>query len=74
MSFANPAVTVGRMFTDTFAGIAPSSVPGFVLMQLLGAALGTGIVLALYPDIGALADDVVVPHPASAGSYREDGF
>ena len=73
-SFANPAVTVGRMFTDTFAGIAPASVPAFVLMQLLGAAVGTGIVLVLYPDIGALAADVVVPHPASAGSYREGGF
>ena len=73
-SFANPAVTVGRMFTDTFAGIAPASVPGFVLMQLLGAAVGTGIVLALYPDIGELAGDVIVPHPASAGSYREGGF
>ena len=43
-------------------------------MQLLGAAVGTGIVLALYPDVGALADDVVVPHPASARSYREGGF
>ena len=73
-SFANPAVTVGRMFTDTFAGIAPSSVPGFVLMQLIGAAVGTGIVLALYPDVGALAADVVVPHPASASAYRKGGF
>ena len=73
-SFANPAVTVGRMFTDTFAGIAPASVPGFVLAQLLGAGIGTGIVLALYPDISALAADVVVPHPAGAGSYREEVF
>ncbi|WP_249051599.1 MIP/aquaporin family protein [Cellulomonas fimi] len=39
-SFANPAVTIGRMFTDTFAGIAPASVPGFVVAQLLGAVLG----------------------------------
>jgi glycerol uptake facilitator-like aquaporin len=38
-SFANPAVTFARMFSDTFAGIAPASVPMFVLMQLLGAAL-----------------------------------
>jgi glycerol uptake facilitator-like aquaporin len=43
-SFANPAVTVGRIFTDSFAGIGPQSVPSFVIAQLLGAALG--IVLA----------------------------
>jgi arsenate reductase len=43
-SFANPAVTVGRIFTDSFAGIGPQSVPTFVIAQLLGAALG--IVLA----------------------------
>ena len=43
-SFANPAVTIGRMFTDTFAGIAPGSVPGFVVAQLVGAAVGVGLV------------------------------
>lgn len=59
-SFANPSVTVGRMFSDTFAGIDPSSVPGFVLAQLVGAALGTGLVRVLYPDVAAAADDVVV--------------
>jgi arsenate reductase len=48
-SFANPAVTIGRAFTDSFAGIAPSSVPGFIGAQLAGALLGTGVVLALYP-------------------------
>jgi arsenate reductase len=47
------------MFTDTFAGIAPASVPGFVAMQLLGAAVATGVVLVLYPDVGALAAEVV---------------
>jgi glycerol uptake facilitator-like aquaporin len=61
-SFANPAVTVGRMFTDTFAGIAPSSVPAFIGMQVVGAAVGIGIVLVLYPDAGQRADDVVIPH------------
>lgn len=49
-SFANPAVTVGRMFTDTFAGIAPSSVPAFVGAQLAGGAVGVLLVLALYPE------------------------
>jgi glycerol uptake facilitator-like aquaporin len=61
-SFANPTVTVGRRFSDTFAGIAPSSVPPFIAMQLLGAVIGTSIVLTLYPDAGQRADDVVIPH------------
>ena len=52
-SFANPAVTVGRMFTDTFAGIAPSSVPAFIGMQVVGAAVGIGIVLGSLPRRGA---------------------
>ena len=48
-SFANPAVTVARMFSDTFAGIAPSSVLPFVGMQLLGGALAIVVVRFLYP-------------------------
>lgn len=48
-SFANPAVTIARMFSDTFAGIAPASVPAFVLMQLIGGALALGLVRVLYP-------------------------
>ena len=71
-SFANPAVTVGRVFSDTFAGIAPGSVPGFVAAQLVGLALGVTVTLALYPDAGRSADDVVVPHggdrPSEAGT------
>src|SRR3954464_2053083 len=66
MSFANPAVTVGRIFSDSFAGISPTSVPGFVIAQLIGGALGTGLVLALYPDANTAATHVVVPHPATA--------
>jgi glycerol uptake facilitator-like aquaporin len=50
-SFANPAVTVARMLSDTFAGIHPASVPGFVLMQLLGGALGAGLVALIHPPI-----------------------
>jgi glycerol uptake facilitator-like aquaporin len=61
-SFANPAVTVGRIFSDTFAGIAPISVPGFVLAQLIGAAVGLGLLLLLYPSAARAADDVVLPH------------
>jgi len=48
-SFANPAVTLARMFSDTFAGIAPASVPLFLLMQLLGGVLATGVVATLFP-------------------------
>ena len=65
-SFANPAVTVGRAFTDTFAGIAPGSVPGFVVAQLIGLAAGVGLVLALYPGAGKAAGDVVVPEGVSS--------
>jgi len=63
-SFANPAVTVGRAFSDTFAGIAPGSVPGFVVAQLVGGAIGVALVRALYPDVGTVADRVIVPHDA----------
>jgi len=48
-SFANPAISVGRMFSDTFAGIAPASVPGFVVAQLIGGMLAFGAVRVLYP-------------------------
>jgi glycerol uptake facilitator-like aquaporin len=48
-SFANPAVTVARMLSDTFAGIAPGSVPGFVLAQVVGGALGYLLIRALFP-------------------------
>lgn len=61
-SFANPAVTVGRMFSDTFAGIKPSSAPGFVACQLVGMALAVLLIRVLYPGIAEVADDVVVPH------------
>jgi glycerol uptake facilitator-like aquaporin len=48
-SFANPAIAVGRMFSDTFAGIAPSSVPAFAAAQILGGALALVVIRALYP-------------------------
>lgn len=61
-SFANPAITVGRMFSDTFAGIAPASAPGFIAAQLIGGAVAIGLIRALYPDITpAEAAEAIVP-------------
>ena len=62
-SFANPMIDVARTLSDTFAGIAPASVPPFVLAQLLGAAVAVGAVVLLYPSAAAAGGDVVVPHP-----------
>ncbi|MDQ2748571.1 MAG: aquaporin [Pseudonocardiales bacterium] len=61
-SFANPAVTIARMLSDTFAGIAPASVAGFVLMQLLGGVLGYGLIRVLYPNATILAAEVAADH------------
>lgn len=61
-SFANPAVTFGRIFSDTFAGIAPASAVAFIAMQIVGAGVGLLLLLALYPDAGRTADDAVFPH------------
>ena len=70
-SLANPAITVGRMFSDTFAGIAPASVPTFVAAQLVGGVLAFAAVRVLYPDVGpAIAAEVVVPH--SDGAAYDD--
>ena len=73
-SFANPAITVGRMFSHSFAGIAPASVPVFVIAQVVGAGLAVLLIRLLYPAITATeAGDVLVPHsgrPASAPVIR----
>jgi glycerol uptake facilitator-like aquaporin len=62
-SFANPAITVGRMFSNTFAGIAPSSVPSFIGAQIVGGIVAVGVIKALYPDVTpAEAADVILPH------------
>ena len=66
-SFANPAITVGRMFSDTFAGIAPASVPAFVVAQVVGGIAAVGVIRTLYPDITpAEAANAVVPHEDEA--------
>jgi arsenate reductase len=70
-SFANPAITVGRMFSDTFAGIAPAAVPGFVLAQLAGGAIAFGLVRTLYPGVTpAVAEQAVVPREGVADEVR----
>lgn len=61
-SFANPAVTIARALTDTFAGIRPVDVPGFVLAQVVGAAAATILFRWLVPALPTTAADVVVPH------------
>jgi glycerol uptake facilitator-like aquaporin len=60
-SFANPMIDLARTLSDTFAGIAPASVPMFVLMQLAGAAAGVAVVAVLYPTVNAVAAAVAVP-------------
>ena len=63
-SFANPAVTVARSLTDTFTGIAPGSVPPFLLAQVLGALAAVGFSRFVFPDVPAA--DLVVPHDAES--------
>jgi glycerol uptake facilitator-like aquaporin len=62
-SFANPAITVGRTLSNTFAGIAPGSVPGFIVAQLAGGVAAIALIRVLYPEVRpAAAADVVIPH------------
>jgi arsenate reductase len=62
-SFANPAITIGRMFSDTFAGIAPSSAPTFIGAQIVGAVAALAVITVLYPNITpSQASDIVIPH------------
>ncbi|MFE3800184.1 aquaporin [Nocardia tengchongensis] len=62
-SFANPAVTTGRIFSDTFAGIAPASAPAFIAAQILGAAIGFTLIGLLYPG-PVPAENIVTPNPS----------
>jgi glycerol uptake facilitator-like aquaporin len=66
-SFANPAVTLARTLSDSFAGISPASVPAFVVAQLIGGALGLATVRFLYPGLSDAASQAVVPHEATGG-------
>jgi len=73
-SFANPAVTLARSASDTFAGIRPTDVPGFVVAQLLGAAAATLLFRWLVPSLPEEADEVVVPHGVGGEERREGAF
>lgn len=53
-SFANPAVTIGRAFTDTFAGIAPANVPAFIAAQLIGLLAALGLLAIVYPTVSTV--------------------
>ena len=64
-SFANPAVTVGRAFTDTFTGISPASVPGFVTAELVGAVIGVLAVAVLYPRPAVVTGGSAAIEPAA---------
>lgn len=62
-SFANPAITVGRMFSNSFAGIAPSSAPSFISAQIVGGVLAVVLIKTLYPGLTkSEAADVIEPH------------
>jgi arsenate reductase len=70
-SFANPAISIGRMFSDTFAGIAPASVPPFIIAQLAGAAVAIVVIRALFRDvIPEDAANVVVARDEPSASHR----
>jgi arsenate reductase len=62
-SFANPAISIGRMFSNTFAGIAPAAVPSFIVAQLIGGTVAIATIRTLYPHVTPeQAADVVLPH------------
>jgi glycerol uptake facilitator-like aquaporin len=68
-SFANPAVTLARAASDTFAGIRPADAPGFIFAQLAGAAAATALFRWLVPSLPKDAENVVIPHAQSAGRH-----
>jgi arsenate reductase len=73
-SFANPAIDIGRMFSNTFAGIAPASVPSFVVLQLVGGAVAVGVIRTLYPDLSSDdAAEIMLPQGDGAGPQVASG-
>ena len=73
-SFANPAITVGRMFSNSFAGIAPSSAPSFIGAQVVGGILAVVLIKVLYPTITSQqAGDILFPHHPESISTPSGG-
>ena len=73
-SFANPAITIGRMFSNTFAGIAPSSAPLFIAAQIGGGIAGVILIKVLYPTLTpAQAATILVPHETDSDLAAADG-
>ena len=66
-SFANPALTLARAVTDTFSGVRPIDVPGFIAAQLIGAAAATALFRWLIPALPSVAPDIVVPRVSNQG-------
>lgn len=71
-SFANPAVTIGRSLTDSFSGIAPASVPIFILFQIVGAAIGAALTEVLYPRPGRVPEPLDLPAPVHQPAIHID--
>ena len=71
-SFANPAVTIARSLTDTFAGIAPASVPLFVVFQVVGATIGALLTEFFYPRRGMIPEPLDLPDPIHHGPSDHD--
>jgi glycerol uptake facilitator-like aquaporin len=72
-SFANPAISIGRVFSDTFAGIAPASVPSFIVAQVVGGGLAMVTIRFLYPDVTAAdAGTVVVPRAPDEATTTDE--
>jgi glycerol uptake facilitator-like aquaporin len=69
-SFANPAVTIARTLSNTFAGIEPASVPAFVIAQLVGGLLALALALFLHPALPHEAEELVVPHDVLEGEHH----
>jgi glycerol uptake facilitator-like aquaporin len=70
-SFANPAITVGRMFSNTFAGIQPASAPWYILAQVMGGVVAIFVIKTLYPDVTPdEAADIVFPHHGASAPDR----
>jgi arsenate reductase len=70
-SFANPAIVIGRMFSNTFAGIAPSSAPAFIAAEVLGGGVGIALIRALYPGVTSEVASRVLTSPGAPSAQMD---